>query len=71
MASQVHPTAIVEAGARLGQDVVVGAYAYVGPDVTLGDGCVLHHHATVEGFTQLGPRCEVFPFAVKIGRAHV
>ena len=28
MATQVHPTAIVEAGAKLGQDVVIGAYAY-------------------------------------------
>ncbi len=68
MASQVHPTAIVEAGAKLGQDVVIGAYAYVGGDVTLGDGCVLHHHATVEGTTQLGPQCEVFPYAFIGGR---
>ena len=63
MASQVHPTAIVEAGAQLGQEVVIGAYAYVGADVTLGDGCVLHHHATVEGFTQLGPQCEAIRFS--------
>ncbi|MFM7742799.1 MAG: hypothetical protein ACKO8X_04820, partial [Verrucomicrobiota bacterium] len=64
MATQVHPTAIVEAGAQLGQDVVIGAYAYVGGDVTLGDGCVLHHHATVDGYAQLDPRCEVFPYAL-------
>ena len=68
MATQVHPTAIVEAGAKLGQDVVIGAYAYVGGDVTLGDGCILHHHATVEGYTQLGPQCEVFPYAFIGGR---
>ena len=68
MATQVHPTAIVEAGAKLGQDVVIGAYAYVGGDVTLGDGCVLHHHATVEGYSQLGPQCEVFPYAFIGGR---
>lgn len=62
MAARIHPTAIVEPGAQLGVDVVVGPYAYVGPEVVLGDGCVLHHHATVEGFTRLGAACELFPF---------
>jgi UDP-N-acetylglucosamine acyltransferase len=62
MASQIHPTAIIEPGAQLGADVVVGAYAYVGPKVQLGDGTVLHHHANVEGRTTLGRSCEVFPF---------
>ncbi len=37
---------------------------FVGPNVTLGDGCKLHHHAAVEGNTTLGRRCEVFPQAV-------
>jgi len=62
MASQIHPTAIIETGAQLGADVVIGAYAYVGAKVTLGDGTVLHHHANVEGRTTLGKNCEVFPF---------
>lgn len=63
MPRQIHPTAIIESGAQLGEDVVIGAYAYVGPQVRLGDGCVLHHHANVEGNTVLGRACEVYPFA--------
>lgn len=63
MAQLIHPTAIIEPGAQLGADVSIGAYAYVGPQVVLGDGCVLHHHANVEGRTTLGRQCEVFPFA--------
>lgn len=59
----IHPTAIIEDGAQVGPGSVVGAYAYVGPEVTLGPGCHLHHHATVEGFTVLGRSCEVFPYA--------
>lgn len=62
MARKIHPTAIIEPGAQLGEDVQAGAYAYVGPNVVLGDGTVLHHHASVEGRTTLGQRCEVFPF---------
>ena len=63
MAAKIHATSIIESGARLGPDVVVGAYAYVGAGVTLGEGTHLHHHASVEGNTQLGKACEVFPYA--------
>lgn len=59
----IHPTAVVEKGARIGGGTTIGAYAYVGPEVSLGPGCMLHHHATVEGFTVLGAKCEVFPYA--------
>src|SRR5262249_15157518 len=63
MASQIHPTAIIESGAELGADVVIGAYAFVGNGVTLGAGTKLHHHACVEGFTSVGAGCEIFPYA--------
>jgi UDP-N-acetylglucosamine acyltransferase len=62
MATSLHPTAVVEEGAQLGTDVVVGAYAYVGPRAVIGDGTVLHHHANVEGRTTVGKQCEIFPF---------
>jgi len=63
MAGGIHPTAIVEPGAQLGAGVEIGAYAFVGADVTLGDGTHLHHHASVEGNTVLGKNCEVFSYA--------
>jgi UDP-N-acetylglucosamine acyltransferase len=68
MASSIHPTAIIEDGAQLAPDVVVGAHAYVGPLVKLGAGCRLHHHASVEGNTTMGERNEVFPYALIGGR---
>ena len=57
----IHPMAVVEPGAQLADDVVVGAFAYVGPRVTLGKGCILHHHAQVEGTTLAGEANEFFP----------
>lgn len=63
MATRIHSTAIIEPGAQLGADVIIGAYAYVGAHVVLGDGTQLHHHASVEGHTTVGRACEVFPFA--------
>jgi UDP-N-acetylglucosamine acyltransferase len=60
----IHPTAVVEPGAELGREVQIGAYSYVGPHVVIGDGCQLHHHSTVEGYTTLGEKCEIFPQAV-------
>jgi UDP-N-acetylglucosamine acyltransferase len=69
MADDIHPTAIVEAGAQLGPGVTIGAYAYVGPQVVLGAGTRLHHHASVEGNTVLGDACEVFPYACLGGKS--
>lgn len=70
MARQIHPTAIIEPGAELGEDVVVGAYAYVGGRAVLGTGTVLHHHANVEGRTTIGKGCEIFPFACVGTKTH-
>src|SRR5690606_4401923 len=38
-------------------------YAFVGAGTVLGENCRLHHHATVEGNTELGDECEIFPYA--------
>lgn len=48
----VHPTAIVEDGAELGEGCVVHAYAIVTRQVILGDGVVVHPHAVVGGNPQ-------------------
>ena len=34
----IHPTAIIDPGAELGNDVTVGPFAVIGPKVTIGDG---------------------------------
>ncbi|HET7409217.1 MAG TPA: acyl-ACP--UDP-N-acetylglucosamine O-acyltransferase [Paracoccaceae bacterium] len=61
--SGVHPTAIVEDGARLGADVRVGPYCIIGADVELGDGVDLIGHVVVSGHTRIGPGTRIWPFA--------
>ncbi len=61
--SRIHPTAIVEDGARLGQDVEIGPYCTVGSEVELGDGVRLQSHVVVEGRTRIGEGTRVWPFA--------
>ena len=59
----VHPTAIVEDGARIADDVRIGPYSIVGPEVTLADGVVLSGHVVVTGRTTVGAKTQIFPFA--------
>jgi UDP-N-acetylglucosamine acyltransferase len=60
---EVHATAVVEPGARLGDDVRVGPFCIVGGEVTLADGVELMSHVVVVGRTSVGARTRVFPFA--------
>lgn len=64
MPIDVHPTAIVDPKARLGERVKVGPYTIIGPDVEIGDDCVIHNHVTLSGYTNLGTACQVHPGAV-------
>jgi UDP-N-acetylglucosamine acyltransferase len=59
----VHPTAIVERGAELGDGVTIGPYCIIGPDVRIGNGATLMSHVVVAGRTQIGEGCRIFPFA--------
>lgn len=59
----IHPTAIIEPGARLGETTRVGPYCHVGPHVELGEGVDLVSHVVVAGQTTIGEGTRVFPFA--------
>lgn len=61
--TNVHPTAIVEKGARLGREVTVGPYCVIGPDVELGDQAALVAHVVVAGRTKIGAGTRIYPFA--------
>ena len=60
----IHPSAIVDPDAQLGQGVVVGPWALIGPGVTVGDGTEIGARVVVERDTVLGEDCRLFPGAV-------
>jgi UDP-N-acetylglucosamine acyltransferase len=60
---EVHATAIVEPGARLGADMRIGPFCLVGGEASLADGVELKSHAVVVGRTTIGARTRIFPFA--------
>lgn len=61
---RIHPTAVVESGAELGEDVTVGPFAYIDHQVKIGAGCIVGPRATVLRYTTLGENCRVHPGAV-------
>jgi UDP-N-acetylglucosamine acyltransferase len=60
----VHPTAVVERGARLADDVRIGPLCCVSSGATIGRGTILESHVTIMGDVQLGERNHLFPNAV-------
>lgn len=64
MSTQIHPTAIIDPKAKLGEGVCIGPYCILEGEVELGAGTHLHSHVVVSGPTRLGARNEIFPFAI-------
>ncbi|HAR65229.1 MAG TPA: acyl-[acyl-carrier-protein]--UDP-N-acetylglucosamine O-acyltransferase [Lentisphaeria bacterium] len=61
--THIHPTAVIEDGARIGEGCTIGPYCTIGPHVEIGGGCTLHSHVVLSGYLRLGKDCEIFPFA--------
>jgi UDP-N-acetylglucosamine acyltransferase len=59
----IHPTALVDAAATLGDDVDVGPYSIVGPEVIVGTGTRIGPHVVITGRTTIGARNRIFQFA--------
>lgn len=59
----IHPTAVVESGAKIAQGVKIGPYCVIGKDVELKEGVVLQAHVVVQGKTILKENVMVYPFA--------
>lgn len=63
----IHPAALVEPGARLGEGCRVGPFAVIEAGAELGPGCVIAAHAIVRSSARLGAGVRVDSFAVAGG----
>jgi UDP-N-acetylglucosamine acyltransferase len=60
----IHPTAIISEGAKLGTGVTIGAYAIIEPDTEIGDRTAIRAHACIKQFTKLGADNIVYEGAI-------
>jgi UDP-N-acetylglucosamine acyltransferase len=59
----IHPSAIVDPGARLASNVTVGPWSAIGPDVEIDEGTVIGPHVVVKGPTRIGKNNRIYQFA--------
>ncbi len=58
----IHPTATVSPGARLG-DIEIGPCTVIGPNVSIGDGTVIGPFVVIDGHTEIGNNNKILQFA--------
>ena len=62
--AEISPIAVVDPHATLAEDVVIGPFCVIGPNVKIGRGTVLHNNVTLTGQVIIGEQNEIFPNAV-------
>ena len=56
----IHPTALVNPEAKLGENIIVGPFAMIESDVEIGDDCIIGPHAVIYNGARLGNRVKIF-----------
>lgn len=64
MGSMIHPMAVVDPKAQLGENVTIGPFAIVEADTVVGDGCQIHPHAFIGTHTTIGQNCQIYHGAI-------
>lgn len=64
----IHPTALVDDAAQIGENVSIGAYSIIGAGVVIGDDCKIGPHVVIEGPTTIGKNNTFYQFG-SIGAA--
>ena len=62
--SNIHPTAIIEEGAVIGNSVTIGPFVTISSQTTIGEGTVIDAHANIAGHTTIGKNNHILSHAV-------
>jgi UDP-N-acetylglucosamine acyltransferase len=54
MEPRIHPTAVVDPGARIGAGTSIGPFVVIEQDVTIGERCRIEAHVVIKRFTRMG-----------------
>ena len=58
----IHPSALIDPGAQIGENVKVGPFTTIGPRVEIGDNTEIGSHCVIEGPTTIGEDNRIFSF---------
>src|SRR5512139_3202159 len=64
----IHPTAIIDPKAEIGEEVEIGPYSVIEKDVFIDEGTKIGPHVVIREGTHIGKRCQISQFA-SIGEA--
>ena len=59
----IHKTAIIDPKAKVAENVKIGAYSVIGPNVEIGEGSEIQSHVSIIGNTKIGKNNKIYPFA--------
>ena len=59
----IHKTAVIDAKAKISDNVKIGPYSVIGPNVEIGEGTVIQSHVSIVGDTKIGMNNKIYPFA--------
>ena len=59
----IHKTAIVDVKAKISDNVKIGPYCLIGPEVEIGTDTILHSHVNIVGNTKIGKNNQIYPFS--------
>ena len=59
----IHKTAIVDTKAKISDNVQIGPYCIIGPEVEIGTNSVIHSHVNIVGNTKIGENNQIYPFS--------
>ena len=58
----IHKTAIIDSKAKLNENVQVGPYCVIGPNVEIGENTIIQSHVNISGNVKIGKRNKIYPF---------
>ena len=59
----IHKTAIVDSKAKISDNVQIGPYCFIGPEVEIGNNSIIHSHVNIVGNTKIGENNQIYPFS--------